>query len=489
MIPESNHFQRESKGMAPVPTFSGSFENGAERDASFRISGRDSSTYYPFPSFTQRLELLKQLVLGGDELILVIGERGLGKTTFLKVFLDSFEVDWSPCDILISSTAKESGEPLSQNFMKHRAFILQHVEPPVLVLDDAHWLKPAELRRLVQNAREPGSANEWKRLVLLCEPQFDLSLAEFKGPKAHVSVNRVFLPNLTIEQTAEYLHHRLLDAGYERKIPFSQRDIKMLHDESQGVPGRLNELSRQLLSSRFSQKKRFVPAILSHKRLKKPWLYLLPGIAVVVVLCLMLFGKNPLHSFFSPQTKPTSQPDQIITQRRSELSRISIVVPQSARPIKELDEARPLPPIKELDEARPLPPIKELDEARPLPSIKELDEDRPLPSMPLGPRETLVYGEEWLLRQPSNHFTIQILGVQSEEALVKFIEAYQFAGQVAYYKTRFKKADWYPLLYGVYPNVEEAVTVLKELPPQFQKFSPWIRRLSTVHAAIRANGR
>jgi len=473
MISEPNHFQRESYGLAPVPTFTGSFENGAERDASFRISGPDSSTYYPFSSFTQRLKLLKQLILGDDELILVIGERGLGKTTFLKVFLDSFEVEWSPCDIFISSAAKESGEPLSQNFMKHRAFVLEHVEPPVLVLDDAHWLKPAELRRLVQNAREPGNTNEWKRLVLFCEPQIGLSLAKFKGPEANISINKVFLPNLTIGQTAEYLHHRLLDAGYERKMPFSQRDITMLHNESEGVPGRLNELSHQLLSNRFSKKKWFAPAILSHKHLKKPSLYLLSGITVVVVLGLMLFGINPLHSFFSPQTKPTSQLDQVITQKRSEPLRIPIVDPLPALRIKELNEARPLSPIKELNKARPLPPIKELDEARPLPP----------------PRETLIYGEEWLLLQPPNHFTIQILGVQSEEALLKFVEAYQFEDQFAYYKTRFQKADWYPLLYGVYPNREEAATILKGLPPQVQKSSPWIRRLSTVHLAIRENGR
>jgi len=107
----------------------------------------------------------------------------------------------------------------------------------------------------------------------------------------------------------------------------------------------------------------------------------------------------------------------------------------------------------------------------------------------LEPRETLIYGKEWLLLQPPNHFTIQILGVQSEEALLKFVEAYQFEGQFAYYKTRFKKADWYPLLYGVFPNRGEAATILKELPPQIQKSSPWIRRLSTVHLAIRENGR
>ncbi len=453
MFSESNHFQRQPQGMAPLPTFSGSFENGAERDASFRISGHDSSTYYPFPSFTQRLELLKQLVLGDDELILVIGERGLGKTTFLKVFLDGFEVDWHPCDIFISSTAEKSGEPLSQNFMKHRAFVLQHVEPPVLVLDDAHWLEPAELRRLLQNAREPGNANEWKRLVLLCEPQIDLSLAEFKGPESPISINKVFLPKLTIEQTAQYLHHRLLDAGYERKIPFSQREIKMLHNESLGVPGRLNELSHQLLSNRFSKKKGFAPAILSHIRLNKPSRYLLAGIAAVVVLCLMLFSISPLHSFFSPQTQPTPQPAQVISQQYSEPRRIPIVDPQ------------------------PPPPIKELNEAK------------PLPSMPNDPQYALVYREEWLLRQTPSHFTIQILGVQSEKALIKFIETYQFAGQVAYYKTRFQKADWYPLLYGVYPNIQEAATIIKELPPQLQKSSPWIRRISTVHAAIRKNGK
>ncbi len=461
MISESNHLQRQPQGMTPVPTFSRSFEKGVERDASFRISGRNLPTYYSFPQFTQLLELLKKLVLVGDELILVIGERGHGKTTFLKVFLDNFEVDWRPCDTLISSIAKKSEEPLSQNFMKHKAFVLQHVEPPVLVLDDAHWLKPSELRRLVQNARESGNANEWKRLVLLCEPQIDLSLAELKVPEAHISINRVFLPNLTIEQTAEYLHHRLLAAGHERKMPFSKSDIKILHNESKGVPGRLNELSHWLLSNRLPKQKRFAQAMLSLIRLKKPSLHFLAGITMVVVLGLMLFGINPLYSFFSPQTKPASQPDQVMVQKRSEPLRISIVDPQ------------------------PPPPIKE----HPPPPIKEVVETMPLPSKSLEPQEVRVYTKEWLLKQPPKHLTIQILGVQSEQTLLKFIEVSQFAGQIAYYKTRFQKTDWYPLLYGVYSNIEEAETILQGLPPQLQKSSPWIRRLSTVHAAIRTNGK
>jgi septal ring-binding cell division protein DamX len=97
-----------------------------------------------------------------------------------------------------------------------------------------------------------------------------------------------------------------------------------------------------------------------------------------------------------------------------------------------------------------------------------------------------IHREKWLLTQNSAYYTIQILGVRSEKRLQDFVEKNIRPKErnIAYYHTRYKGKDWYPLLYGVYATKTEASSAMKELPPTVQKASPWIRRMSSVHRAI-----
>jgi DamX protein len=99
----------------------------------------------------------------------------------------------------------------------------------------------------------------------------------------------------------------------------------------------------------------------------------------------------------------------------------------------------------------------------------------------------ILYREDWLLSQRSTDFTIQIMGVRNEKRIFDFIDRNQALNRagIAYYKTSYKGKDWYPLLFGVYPTKDEANSAIRKLPPDLQKASPWIRKMSSIQRAIR----
>jgi len=97
-----------------------------------------------------------------------------------------------------------------------------------------------------------------------------------------------------------------------------------------------------------------------------------------------------------------------------------------------------------------------------------------------------IHRESWLLAQNPSHYTIQLIGLQNEKSIHKFVKKYKLFNKVAYYKTLYRKKDWYPLLYGVYHSRKEASSAMKKLPQEFRKLSPWIRSFSSIQQIIKS---
>jgi septal ring-binding cell division protein DamX len=165
-------------------------------------------------------------------------------------------------------------------------------------------------------------------------------------------------------------------------------------------------------------------------------------------------------SKFSEENIPETNedtPDTGILEAETSQPAKSILTPE--KPVKSTAPSEKPIEIAKASEPPPVPqPIVESE----TPSEKENAEKQ------------AVYREEWLLSQRSTDFTIQILGVRSEKRLLDFN-----------YKSSYKNKDWYPLLFGVYATKKEASSVIKLLPPDIQKASPWIRKMSSIQRAIR----
>lgn len=95
-------------------------------------------------------------------------------------------------------------------------------------------------------------------------------------------------------------------------------------------------------------------------------------------------------------------------------------------------------------------------------------------------------GEGWLLKQSPSSYTIQLVGLQDERGIAKFIRQHSVSGHIAYYRTQRNGKPWFPVLYGAYSTRGRAVDARDKLPKSLVESGVWLRTLGSVQKDIRA---
>lgn len=434
------------------------------------LSHVDNTFYYAYPSFVQRLQMLKHLIQGSDFLVLVIGEQGSGKTTLLNQLLASTDNKWRGCRIRAYSKTKSNNAPLLENLDKHHAFILSDEKPPIMMLDDAHKLTDIELQFLLQEALSPGSMDKLKRLVLFCEPSIQAIMVALTTPIAKETVvNKVYISRTNEAETAEYLLHRLSIAGFKGKNPFRSSHIKSIYRASGGLPGKINEEAHKFLVKKYSKSSNSHIVIrISNFLANRPFHLAIGGIVLFTLVLFLLF-KGRTNSYFS--SKELSE----MVKKSQGLSAMQ----EFSTPGKRNDKSEQISIIVKEKEPELIPLGTDVQ-------IKEINEGKKGVKM----EERIVngiYRESWILAQPSSYHTIQILGVRNEKSILNIVKQYQLWNRVSYFQTVYKGKKWFPLLYRVYSTKKEALSAVKELPEEIRKLTPWIRKMSSIHEDIKKN--
>jgi len=415
---------------------------------------------------------------------LVIGEKGSGKTTMLNQFLISAKGNWSTCRIRAHSTTISGNSPSLDNLNEHQAFILPDDELPIVMFDDAHELTGIELQYLLKDALAPGGSRKLKRLILFSEPSINATMASLSAPFARETVlNKVHMSLFSETETHDYLFHRLKIAGYTGKNPFKSADIKSIHKAAGGLPGRINEKAHTLLLNRLSGEKSTSRSTRLLPRFKKSFL-IIAGFIVVLSLVIFLFFFKEENSNI-PSTDILEPKTQVSSSMRKNAKKPS-ALPVSAAPVASSDSKGSEKGIQSLDK-----PVNKLSKTDPAVSLKSKAQTgkKKKQEKTVSEKSKKVKGihrESWLLAQNPSHYTIQLIGLQNEKSIYEFVKKYKLFNQVAYYKTLYRKKDWYPLLYGVYHSRKEASSAMKKLPQEFRKLSPWIRSFSSIQQIIKS---
>ncbi|MBW2590684.1 MAG: SPOR domain-containing protein [Deltaproteobacteria bacterium] len=429
---------------------------------------------------------------------MVIGEKGSGKTTMLNQFLISAKGNWSTCRIRAHSTI--SGSPPSlDNLNEHQAFILPDDELPIVMFDDAHELTGIELQYLLKDALAPGGSRKLKRLILFCEPSINATMASLSAPFTKETVlNKVHMATLSETETHDYLFHRLKIAGLTGKNPFKSSDVKSIHKSAYGLPGIINEKAHTLLLSRLSGKK---PTHRTTRlpRFKKSFL-IIAGFIVVLSLVMFLFffkekkSNIPFEGITGPKIRVLNSRKK--TSKKPPAPDVSSAPAVSSKGSEKTAQLLDKPDNK-LSKTDPSVSLKSKVQAG---KPKAQAEKKKIKSSDLiqkkkkqektvsdkAKRAKGIHRESWLLAQNPSYYTIQLIGLQNEKSIHKFVKKYKLINQVAYYKTLYHKKDWYPLLYGVYHSRKEASSAMKKLPQELRKFSPWIRTFSSIQQIIKS---
>jgi type II secretory pathway predicted ATPase ExeA len=454
---------------------------------------KDLLFYFAVDSFEQRLTLLQRLLEGKDALILVLGETGGGKTTLLNRFLDSLDTPWRSGRIRTRSNRSAVFKTLDN----HPIFIVKDPRAPVVLFDNAHELSRNELRHLLQDVLKSGRSRKVKRLVLFGEPDLTTAVTAMSDKlMGEAAVNKIYMPTLNPAESGEYLRHRLMMAGYAGKDPFNNKILQRLHQRSGGIPGKLNAVADRWLEKNIPTAPFGMRAWLRGPKAKWFW-----GAAVAAFI--LMLGTLLLRN-----TRPPQAPSQAlsikgssgktigakITDREQSTARRIAGVP--LRPIADISgvhsSATEPPAIQVQDLARPVPPktTASIESAAsgavPERPAQRGNEPATAREKPSGETPGLLR-EAWILAQNPGYYTLQIMGVRKEASLKRFVAENPSLKNyaTAYYRTSYRGDEWYPLLCGVYPSVNEARTAIERLPQNIRLSNPWIRKLSGIQTAIR----
>lgn len=305
-------------------------------------SQQDDRFLYLNPALTERLELIKHYTQYGNLLLMITGERGVGKSSLKQRFINSAQEEWQVCEIQ-SHTMMDASL-----LLKHIAHGFNITEPPlepaaiyevlslqldymhqasyipILIIDDAHELPIDALQALLYLAENHSEQQTALRIILFCEPQIETMLEDLSihSLKERVTHGMEILP-LDETETAEYLRHRLAVAGLDGTSPFTPKLVHKIFKASQGLPAKINEYAHQNL---LDDSEPFTPeeidennGLLNHVSTFNIRNMLLIGASLIIVITGLVFQDEINRLFEEPEVHNVEKViEEKITNKQSD---------------------------------------------------------------------------------------------------------------------------------------------------------------------------
>ncbi len=420
--------------------------------------GPEAGFYFTTPALTQRLELIRHLIDHSDRLLLVIGERQSGKSTFADQVLARAPDTWlvtrfhaNPMldsrsllrDLAVSMGASTAGADRKALTEAIGAILRQREQLSlisVLFVDDAHELPADALKLLfVRGRSKPGTL----RVVLLCEPHINtiLEAPELQSLRETI-VHILDMPSFTLEQTRAYLEARYNRRGLASLLPLDGTEVARIHGGSAGSPGRIDHLMRQTL-------KQPPPAGSEHEEssprfgsiAKHPWR--LNTVAALLAAVSIIIAIDSLQDRFLRLPSENPAPIELSPPKQASLA------PPAA--------ARPQPPMTNQ------PKIKIGLTA---PTTGEHTRIEPVLTLPSP--------------LPPEQYVLQLLATRDPAAGERFLARHQLGGRARVVANRRKGQTWHLVVLGPFPDRHAASAAVRTLPKAIQAQQPWPRRIADL---------
>jgi len=453
-----------------------------------------------------RGEILKKLshILEFTGLIIALqGPRDVGKSTLLKQrFLREPKPNWKICFIDASrqSNISQLGSafsiqlgtpPLNINDPRSINTMVEYLDnlresalTTIIIIDNAEHLSEQAAEFVVQLAQHEQDIQPLVRLVLsyVSIPQNITNMLPSQNSYDYIKTLEV--NPLNVAEVEDFIYQALDRIGCEGQGPFNQKVINQLHKESKGyihVIERLAELhwQRYLLQRQKAAK----PQIIKPKKSS-----ILPKIAFALTaslaISLLLFSNSEnsepleLTELALPDAGSHSLTGKTETQTKVVQRSSLIIRPQDKQaviasngPEKEASSA-----LKNADAT-----VTEVVAAAPPPTVTT-PQDIHAESQPAN--ELLnsfnIKNGDWLKRQGTNTFTLQLVGSSNEKSIKEFIQRFDLQDAAAYYQSTKNGKPWFSVVYGVYENNKQAITASNEIAKKTST-KPWIRPMASIH--------
>jgi len=499
------------------------------------VAGVTSSRFFAGGRRGELLDQVVHLTRFGTLLVNVSGEAGSGKSHLLHAVKSSLPGTAIEVNASLLMSASELLNQMLHQLMASRfhhdlpdlpqtkdegsllsiisSYFLRLADSGssiVILIDDAHELSEEALQilfRLIQDKKHV----EVVRCVLFSEPYLEKLLS--KSSVKESGGEQVFtlkMPVMDRTSTQEYLSFLESAKPETERIMYSEKDVSTIHELSEGILGQVNAAIRSLLeresptkkvesSSGLSKVNSFVLILVVLSIAGVLFLYLSekqePVIGEVVENTRSMGIKPEIIELQSKETtgaeleneqaveRPVSsslldqlreKQEQLLKERNEEIGKpVEEVVSSSAVTSSEIESVVP----KIVEKA--VVPSKE--QSLPV-QEKDKQESAGLSTGSANTSKQVNDSEKWIIAQPGNHYTIQILGAHSEKNVTRYVD--NFNGdhsELVVYEGVLRDQPWFVLISGSYPNRAAA----KEAGTKMGLKDVWIRSFSSVQQDLK----
>ena len=448
----------------------------------------EADMFYPEPSRVQRLDILMHLTQYSNEMLLVTGPEGIGKTTLLQQFLNKTHESWKVCSI--DAHARMDNDQLIQHIVRGFKLTLDNsprskydkltyqlelaladTQTVVIAVDNAHVLPPQTLAMLASIAKIRNTLSGANiRVILFCEPQIKIKFASGEMEKHKQSDHRkIDLPPFSEQQTRELLLHRTRLAGLKADNTFTDAAVAKLYKQSEGIPGVIVELAHRVLFEMTPVKRRVKPKLNKNGETRRfPTLGTIIAIVIVILLLLAIVYQNKLNALYLSHLQKTVDLDVANAQIIDNATSFNAIENEAENTLKYMEG----------------PELNALFNPGSKTDVTAIGKQVQLART----ADSSIYREQWLLQQNPQAYTLQLLVSLRRATIDKFLSDHELPStELAYFQIHNDGKKWHSLVFGVYPNYNKATLALAQLPSQLRNPRPWIRQIKDIHVDIQQN--
>jgi len=500
----------------------------------------------------QHLNLAIHLLESSHMIVVVQGETGMGKSTLARQLQYRLPDTILPCLINAKSLTPQSllrsmagrldipqdvDLPTQRLLLAEKTVSLRHQDRvPLIIVDDAHLLDDATLEALLQiHTGTDQEYNRWE-LALFSSPGLEQRVAA-QLPTGKENIYEIQLKPYNEVQTRDYLANRMKTAGYPSDdLPFTDRQFKLLFEQSRGIPARINDAAHEMLCNRNNavsathkpESNKISPArVKNYPAIKLQRILLL--LAIGLISAVLLF-QDKINQLFVDEYDAISGSALAPVPPTPDLDTLSEIKPATSPPRQTAAQpiqakSAPVEPDQKNDahpeEASPfvtgeisvipeltLPKAEKRDmdiaiqqpEQQPEKILAAVNEQKSEPPVtvtvsqatpPIHDTVTREHstnskaGHKWVMSRDPKHYTLQLLATTEEAQIQRYINKFGLQGRSYYYPIHFRGRLLYVLLTGDFAERASGQAAKERLPAAILKDKPWLRALSLIQAEIK----
>ena len=481
--------------------------------------------------------------------IVLTGENGLGKTTFLRKILRlgyqqyqfctlraNTETDFDYIESKIKqrwvlNDSNENSSVIDLSIENYVITYLREYPHAVLIIDDAHLLDTQTLDRLFTLKHRIGLACPMSLgFILAGENTLKSTTADLEDSNpACTQIYQINIRPFSHEQTKNYIEYRLDVAGLEGEVLFDDAKITEIYKASSGNVKNIHELAITALKYQCSEDS--IDDYLDDPNItiRRPK----PKVPVLFLALLSLIGVG-LYVNYKVSNQPSEETTIPLEAPVVSEPTLSPIAQESHKPSSEQTPSLPLPNapttinttldidnIKELDTTKEtvkedLPSllaesIETLDETQ-LIGLKETlaekaeqanNSEEKQTTAPEKPNDekvvekkttietnnskppTPTFGEAWLKSLDATNYTLQVVATRERKQLEALVKKEKLTSDYAYFSKPVKGDTYYVLVIGNYKNREEAISSASKLPASLRKNKPWPVPVNSVQKFLK----